>query len=894
VSSSTNSVLPLVAQLGGPVSALAIAGSCLYVGAGPRLIVWDIADPAQPRRLGASAPLEGVVVSIAVRGRTAYVALEDRTAVYVFDVAGGEPRLIVTAALRPAPLQRIAASGDVLFVADDKQRLAAFRLPTQPEAGFLALWKRSLHVGRANDLATNGTSVAVLTASRGVRLVDVRISDSPRLAGTWQDREPGGHEARWLALVDDRLFVPSRQEVSSTRIAVVDIGDPDVPQLVERIDLQDVDGYVTTTAGTGAHLFVGCHARGRVSIHLRQADARLARVGQLGEPAIADAPVAPTEGGAFVLQEQHELAFYADQPNGPECVRAVDLKARLAFESSLAQRAGVAYLANRTNALLIDSDQVRPLEIGAEKPQTSWLQSMAVDGTDLLLAANDGLAVLDVRDPHSPRWRTTIELPTAAAYVNREAAIAASHVYTIDNIRLAVYAVGDGDRPQLVGSCPVDAAWSDAYVTVIAVADGWVVAGGVRGGLRLFDVRNPRSPRLLATVAGMDARDVALDGDRLLVATDTAIVWFDRSVPARPALVGHCLIPGQVKHVRVVGDQAWVTTTAGGLAIVSLAPVPQTAVVAAAAVARVPVTQPEPRRTTSRGAAMTLAAAARLAIQVAAEAHALLQLREALEAFIHLADLQPRGRDSFVPGLLDESARLAHAFDRHARQLDRAAQDLGRPSEAFRRMGYAAQELRTLQRMRGLLLQSDRPGWSLVETGRVFGVLVEANADTADAAIDGRLELYHWAAPDQPLGYAWRLRRSANLRATLADGDGLEMRPLAQPPELPESVAGALYPGRAGLLLEDLARQLVVLWVLGHLGPDGDEGGHGPDGPFEPEPTPPDGGPRLAVVPRVIPATSTRHPLRPTKLRRAQGRPIPASRGWREAPGGVEAERRRR
>jgi hypothetical protein len=178
VSGSTNSALPLVAQLGGPVSALAIAGSRLYVGAGPRLVVWDVADPAQPRRLGVSAPLVGVVASIAVRDQTAYVALEERTEVYVFNVAGGEPRLIVTAALRTVPLRRIATSGDVLFVADDKQRLAAFRLPTQPEAGFSALWKRSLHVGRANDLATNGTSVAVLTASRGVRLVDVRMPDS--------------------------------------------------------------------------------------------------------------------------------------------------------------------------------------------------------------------------------------------------------------------------------------------------------------------------------------------------------------------------------------------------------------------------------------------------------------------------------------------------------------------------------------------------------------------------------------------------------------------------------------------------------------------------------------------------------------------------------------------
>jgi hypothetical protein len=138
-----------------------------------------------------------------------------------------------------------------LFVADDSQRLAAFRLPTRAEAGFSALWKRALHVGRASDMATTRTSVAVLTASRGVRLVDVRTPDAPRLACTWTDREPGGHEASWLALIDDLLYVPSRQDLSSARVAVVDIGDPDAPHLVERMDLQDIDGYVTTVSGTG-------------------------------------------------------------------------------------------------------------------------------------------------------------------------------------------------------------------------------------------------------------------------------------------------------------------------------------------------------------------------------------------------------------------------------------------------------------------------------------------------------------------------------------------------------------------------------------------------------------------------------------------------------------------
>ena len=74
-------------------------------------------------------------------------------------------------------------------------------------------------------------------------------------------------------------------------------------------------------------------------------------------------------------------------------------------------------------------------------------------------------------------------------------------------------------------------------------------------------------------------------------------------------------------------------------------------------------------------------------------------------------------------------------------------------------MGHAAQELHALQRMRGLLLPLDGAGWRLVEAERIFGVVVEANANAADDAhVEGRLELYQWVARDRPLGYAWRLR----------------------------------------------------------------------------------------------------------------------------------------
>lgn len=48
--------------------AIAARGDYAYVGVGPRVVVLDVANPAQPREIGRTPPLTGLVRSLAVDG----------------------------------------------------------------------------------------------------------------------------------------------------------------------------------------------------------------------------------------------------------------------------------------------------------------------------------------------------------------------------------------------------------------------------------------------------------------------------------------------------------------------------------------------------------------------------------------------------------------------------------------------------------------------------------------------------------------------------------------------------------------------------------------------------------------------------------------------------------
>ncbi len=96
----------------------------------------------------------------------------------------------------------------------------------------------------------------------------------------------------------------------------------------------------------------------------------------------------------------------------------------------------------------------------------------------------------------------------------------------------------------------------------------WVAAGG--DGLRIYDIHDPASPRLVATLATHDARAVAIHGDRAYIADGRhGLQIADATDPLHPALLGG-RITEEACDVAVQGNYAYVADGAKGVRVIDV------------------------------------------------------------------------------------------------------------------------------------------------------------------------------------------------------------------------------------------------------------------------------------------------------------------------------------
>lgn len=183
--------LHVVGQIGGASYAVAVQGNYAYLGVGPRLVVLDVSDPAQPRPVGQTAMMPETVQDVHMSGTLAYVA----------DGEGGLRIVDVSDPTEPRELggyntdglaNGVAVVGPVAYVADGGGDLLILDV-SDPEV------PRKL--GREDLGGGNGFAMGVVVAGRlafvandegGLRVVDVSdptqpprwlVAAGPRLGG---------------------------------------------------------------------------------------------------------------------------------------------------------------------------------------------------------------------------------------------------------------------------------------------------------------------------------------------------------------------------------------------------------------------------------------------------------------------------------------------------------------------------------------------------------------------------------------------------------------------------------------------------------------------------------------------------------------------------------------
>jgi hypothetical protein len=171
-----------LAQFGGDAQVVAVRGSTAFVGVGPRLLIYDITDPAHSAFLGQTEPFPSLVINIAVAGDYAYVANYVGGVQIVRIADPAQPAWIATFdAVQTGSEFDVAVAGAYLYVANGAADLRVVDVsdPAHPtEKAALALPGQSMGVTLVGDLAY----VAALDA--GLQIVDVADPLHPRVVGS--------------------------------------------------------------------------------------------------------------------------------------------------------------------------------------------------------------------------------------------------------------------------------------------------------------------------------------------------------------------------------------------------------------------------------------------------------------------------------------------------------------------------------------------------------------------------------------------------------------------------------------------------------------------------------------------------------------------------------------
>ncbi|MFO0795294.1 MAG: carboxypeptidase regulatory-like domain-containing protein [Candidatus Brocadiaceae bacterium] len=180
-----------------------------------------------------------------------------------------------------------------------------------------------------------------------------------------------------------------------------------------------------------------------------------------------------------------------------------------------------------------------------------------VSGTTAYLGFNNSLLILDVSNPKKPKLVGSLDIRVSEIYVSDKTAYVLNYegLHTID--------VSDPTKPEVLGR------YYTAFLSNIFVSDKTAYVTDNDGDFRIFDVSNPKNPKLQGILADalvntQDVEDIYVYGTRAYVAFSGSWNWdgglliIDISKPTSPKLISKYLVDGDLFGVFVSGTTAYV------------------------------------------------------------------------------------------------------------------------------------------------------------------------------------------------------------------------------------------------------------------------------------------------------------------------------------------------
>lgn len=547
--------LQFLSQWGGPVEAVAVAGTTAYVGVGHRLVILDIANPAVPVVLGESQPLQDPIQSIVLRGQYAFVVGFWATGLVVMDVSVAGAPVAVGSLPWIGPARDVVVQGDYAYVAISDLGLAVVDIANSTAPVLRTTFDTP---GDAQALALGGAYVYVADGAAGLQVVDVSDPLNPSSAGGLAI--PG--DALGVCVADGKAYIAAGFHGG---LVIVDITEPGTPALLGSCS---TDAVAIDVATAGDYAFVANSWAGLAIVDVSNSAAP-AVVGQHD-----------TSGWASALALSDARAYVADNAGGlqivdvsapPAAFLAGEYRRASGEVTDVAGAPGLAFVTHgglgggvRAFDLSNPADP-QPL---SDTPSYEFAWGLTRAGTLVCLADGcAGLGVIDAADPANLERLGTAFTGCAA----RDVVVQGDLAYVADDHQgLLIVDVSNPGAPTLRG------AWQDpvspGYPLGVAVKGQYAFLAGGEAGVQVIEVSDPDNP---VGVAHYDtpgyAFDVVLAGDYAYVADDwSGLVILDVSDPENPALAGQCTACVPAQGVAVAGIYALVAAHNAGVLLLDV------------------------------------------------------------------------------------------------------------------------------------------------------------------------------------------------------------------------------------------------------------------------------------------------------------------------------------
>ncbi|MFZ3080923.1 MAG: NosD domain-containing protein [Bellilinea sp.] len=580
-----------IGQAGGPTQGIAVQGEYAYIGVGPRLVVVDISDPANPRPVGASAPFDYFVQGITISGTHAYVAT-GTAGLYIVEIAEPSNPHTVGSWNSPGFAENVDVTGTTAFLADgsDGLRLVDVTNPATP----LEI-AHAFDMNYAYDVVVSGRYAYVAAGGAGLLVVEISNPVYPVEAGTYDT--PGN--ARGVATSGGLVWVADER----SGLQILNASDPLHPALLGSLQTEGW-AFDVTVAGNLAYI---ASAFGGL------------RVVNISNPAypveLGGMSWAQSNATGLVLAGSH--VYLTDRKNGLRVINSsdpaspvqIDYWNGFSFAHSVEVAGNYAYVAAGFNGVRVYSltNPTHPVEVGSfladglfyclkisgdrlyagtmiESPakgiyafdisdpanpqQIGYYGDIAecwgidIDGNTVYVADAGDLKVFDFSDPPNldlvgsyPLTPRGLTVRDGLAYVSQE--FDGVKIYNVSN-PASISLVGSFTSSTSFTHGPVSLAENYAYVS-----DNW--------GLRILDVTDPANPTEVSYTPTHDETNwLALSGSRVYVSEGSyGFSLYDVSNPAAPQLLNQTSVLGAVQVLAVNSGKLFTASGEGGLQIFS-------------------------------------------------------------------------------------------------------------------------------------------------------------------------------------------------------------------------------------------------------------------------------------------------------------------------------------